>query len=322
MMSLNIRKILPAVLLFSAGCFLAFCEPQEQKPVAVGTEIEAAAETDGGSLMHQAEAPDVSIESLYKKETDDAEVIDIDLTEDGEELSETKQKDKPYRGWKIQDSAENEGTNIVKIATFDGKTASINIGGNSNIEKLWKPIGRALDAAWQIPGMKAERAAVYVDDSAHFRFVIFPTSFVYKDINLCEYLPSGMAFSYDSSLVYDVVLKVGELMPRVTGIFVSEKNLVELLYNAVIAPDVYMYDDNLTARVERLEKALLALAPKSMYSKPYEIDPELIQIVKKLYSENNNITKKEVIAWLKQQKIKYTQSDIDTIFVVLLGIYE
>ena len=59
-----------------------------------------------------------------------------------------------------------------------------------------------------------------------------------------------------------------------------------------------------------------------MYSKHYEIDPGLIQIVKKLYSENSNITKKEVTAWLKQQKIKYSQSDIDTIFVVLLGIYE
>lgn len=314
------EKLVFTALLFFAGCAFVFCQA-DKEPVVIGTEVEAKTELEN-SVVHQAEAPAVDDGSLSQKGADSAEVIEIDLYESDDEPGAIKQKDMPYRGWKIQETAENEKTNTVKIATFDGRTASIHIGDNSNADKILKSIGRALDAAWQIPGMKAEKAAVYVDDSAHFRFVIFPTSFVYKDINLCEYLPSGMAFSYDSSLVYDVVLKVGELMPRVTGILVSEKNLAELLYNAVIAPDIYMYDDNLTARVERLEKALLALAPKSMYSKPYEIDPGLIQIVKKLYSENNNITKKEVTAWLKQQKIKYSQSDIDTIFVVLLGIYE
>lgn len=320
-MNIKLRQSFFSVLFFSVFC-LAFCVPAEQNPVAIGTEVEASAKAGNETPLHQAEAPAIDSGSLSQKETDDAEVIDIDLSEDAEESGGLSQKDKPYRGWKIQDSPENNASNTMKIATFDGKVASINIGENADIEKLLKPIGRALDAAWQIPGMKAEKAAVYADDASHFRLVIFPTSFVYKDINLCEYLPSGIAFSYDSSLVYDVMLKVGDLMPRVTGIFVSEKELAELLYNAAIAPDVYMYDDNLVARVERLEKALLALAPKSMYSKPYEIDPGLIQIVKKLYSENSNITKKEVTAWLKQQKIKYSQSDIDTIFVVLLGIYE
>lgn len=320
-MNICLRRSVFAVLFFSAFC-MAFCAPDEQKPVAIGTEVEASDSAESGSPLHQAEAPAVDGGSFSQKGTDNAEVIDIDLSEDAEDTGSIAQKDKPYRGWKIQDSPENEGANVVKIATFDGKTASINIGENADIEKILKPVGRALDAAWQLPGMKAEKAAVYADDPTHFRLVIFPTSFVYKDINLCEYLPSGIAFSYDSSLLYDVVLKVGDLMPRVTGIFVSEKELAELLYNAAVTPDVYMYDDNLVARVERLEKALLALAPKAMYSKPYEIDPGLIQIIKKLYSENNNITKKEVTAWLKQQKIKYSQSDIDTIFVVLLGVYE
>ena len=320
---LNMKGKFVFAALFLAGAAFAFCETA-QEPVVIGTEVEVLEET-GKTPVHQAEAPSVDKESLSKKETGTVEVIDIDLYEDGEEPEKPgtlSQKDRPYKGWKIQETAENEKTNVVKIATFDSRIASIHIDENLDVEKILKSVGRALDAAWQLPGMKAEKAAVYVDDSAHFRFVIFPTSFVYKDINLCEYLPSGIAFSYDSSLSYDVVLKVGDVMPRVTGIFVSEKNLAELLYSAAVAPDIYMYDDNLTARVERLEKALLSLASKSMYSKPYEIDPGLIKIVKKLYSENNNITKKEVIAWLKQQKIKYSQSDIDTIFVVLLGIYE
>jgi len=314
------KEFISIILFLLTGSFI-ICDSLEKEPVVLDADEAVINEITYDSEVHKAEAPALDNENLSKKETEDAEVIDIDLREDADEPGMLKQKDRPYRGWKIKENSENEKTNVIEIATFDGRIASINIDDNLNLEKILKPIGRALDAAWEIPGMKADRAAVYVEDLSRFRLVVFPTSFVYKDINLCEYLPSGIAFSYDASLVYDVLLKVGDLMPRVTGIFISEKDLAELLYHAVIAPDVYVYDDSLAARVERLEKALLALAPKAMYSKPYEIDPELIQTVKKLYSENNDISKKEVIAWLKQRKIKYTQSDIDTIFVVLLGIY-
>lgn len=314
------KEFISIILFLLTGSFI-ICDSLEKEPVVLDADEAVINEITYDSEVHKAEAPALDNENLSKKETEDAEVIDIDLREDADEPGMLKQKDRPYRGWKIKENSENEKTNVIEIATFDGRIASINIDDNLNLEKILKPIGRALDAAWEIPGMKADRAAVYVEDLSRFRLVVFPTSFVYKDINLCEYLPSGIAFSYDASLVYDVLLKVGDLMPRVTGIFISEKDLAELLYHAVIAPDVYVYDDSLAARIERLEKALLALAPKAMYSKPYEIDPELIQTVKKLYSENNDISKKEVIAWLKQRKIKYTQSDIDTIFVVLLGIY-
>lgn len=314
------KEFISIILFLLTGSFI-ICDSLEKEPVVLDADEAVINEITYDSEVHKAEAPALDNENLSKKETEDAEVIDIDLREDADEPGMLKQKERPYRGWKIKENSENEKTNVIEIATFDGRIASINIDDNLNLEKILKPIGRALDAAWEIPGMKADRAAVYVEDLSRFRLVVFPTSFVYKDINLCEYLPSGIAFSYDASLVYDVLLKVGDLMPRVTGIFISEKDLAELLYHAVIAPDVYVYDDSLAARVERLEKALLALAPKAMYSKPYEIDPELIQTVKKLYSENNDISKKEVIAWLKQRKIKYTQSDIDTIFVVLLGIY-
>lgn len=309
------------ILFFLIGSFIV-CDSLDKDPVMLDADEAVINEITYDSEIHKAEAPTVDKEILSKNKTGNAEVIDIDLREDAEESGIIKQEDRPYRGWKIKEISENGKTNVTEIATFDGRIASIYIDESLDLEKIIKPIGRALDAAWEIPGMKAERAAVYVEDQSRFRLVVFPTSFVYKDINLCEYLPSGIAFSKDASLVYDVLLKVGDLMPRVTGIFISEKDLAELLYYAVTAPDIYVHDDNLSARVERLEKALLALAPEAVYSKPYEINPELIQIVKKLYSENNNISKKEVIAWLKQRKIKFSQSDIDTIFVVLLGIYK
>ena len=67
---------------------------------------------------------------------------------------------------------------------------------------------------------------------------------------------------------------------------------------------------------------MLALSQKGFYTKPYQIDESLIQYVKNKYNENKNITKKDIAAALKADGIKYKMSDIDTIFVILLGIYE
>lgn len=301
-----------------------FCA--ENKPDLLDSELEHAvsASSKKDDKIHQAEAPSVQPDDFLQAKKDDVLIIDVETSDEDEfdNAFDGAKRKRPYKGWRLTENSSLENTNQFEIATFDGRTASIIVDNYFTSESQLKPIEKALDAVWKIPGMQSNKAAVYVENESKFRFVLFPASFVYKDIELCDYLPSGIAFSYDSSLVYDVALKVGDLLPRVTGAFVSEKDFAELLYRAATLPDLYVNDADLTARVERLEKALLALAPKALYSRPYEIDPDLIQKVKILYRENNNITKKEIIAQLKQQKVKYSQSDIDTICIVLLGIYE
>lgn len=302
-------------------CASVYCTATE--PALLDTELEPAVSSSSkkDGAVHQAEAPAVEPGEFLQAKKDEALIIDVETTDEDDEFYDANRK-RPYKGWRLAENSSLENSNNLEIATFDGRTASIILESFFTSESQLKPIEKALDAVWKIPGMQSDKATVYVENESKFRFVLFPSSFVYKDIELCDYLPSGIAFSYDSSLIYDVALKVGDLLPHVTGAFVSEKDFAELLYRAATLPDLYVNDADLTARVERLEKALLALAPKALYSKPYEIDPELIQKVKILYIENNNITKKEIIARLKQQKVKYSQSDIDTICVVLLGIYE
>ena len=73
--------------LFLAGAAFAFCETA-QEPVVIGTDVEAL-EENGKTPVHQAEAPSVDKEDLSKKEAGTAEVIDIDLYEDGEEPEKT-----------------------------------------------------------------------------------------------------------------------------------------------------------------------------------------------------------------------------------------
>ncbi|MBO4731186.1 MAG: hypothetical protein J5597_00065 [Spirochaetaceae bacterium] len=227
-----------------------------------------------------------------------------------------------YEGWKITVPATLENSNRCEIGTYDGKKATVimNSGLLTNVQL--DAIGRALDAAWALPGLDVKLATVFAENDKNFRFVLYPSSLRYGNTQLVEYLPSGLTFSYNTALFYDVVLKVWDLVPRVTGAYVSPDDFVAALYKATIVPDLYMYDNDLVERVERLEKALLSLSTKSFFAKPYQIDESLIQYVKNMYNANKNITKKDVTAALKTDGIKYKMSDIDTIFVILLGIYE
>lgn len=237
-----------------------------------------------------------------------------------EEIKEPEPE--PYEGWKISVPASADAPNVVEIATFDGKTASINVPGGLLTDMQVLYIGRSIDAIWTIPGLYIKQIYVYVESGGKFRFVFIPESFVYNEKELREFLPSGMTFSYDNSLYFDVVLKVDGLRPRVQGIYVSPEDFADSIYRATVVPDLYMYDNELSERVSRLEKALLALSSKGFYARPSVIDEGLIQFVKNMYNENKNITKQEVITELKNQKIKYSTHEVDTIFAVLLGIYE
>ncbi|MCQ2593817.1 MAG: hypothetical protein MJ196_00995 [Treponemataceae bacterium] len=248
------------------------------------------------------------------------------LKEINRELAENKETEKieedtGWEGWKITRNATPENPNRVEIATFEGKTASVTISGGFISDDKVAAIGRALDAAWLVPDLVIKSVSVYMEDTERFRFVLFPESFTYNDLDLCQFLPSGIAFSYSGALFYDVILKVGNVKPRLNGTYVEPADFAAQVYKGVMFPDMIL-EGNLQDRVARLEQALLGLASRGFYARPSKIDIELIQQVRMMYSENNLITKKEVMAKLKEQGIKYTSAEIDTIFVVLLGVIE
>lgn len=303
-------------------------------PAATGTKT--AGKPDGAQNTEStgAQTAGDSADSVLYADTDAAASFDSsaggtnDAATGEEQLPslrdeiETEQIDPSYEGWRVSVAATAANPNRVEIATFAGRTASVTVPGGFLSDERLTAIGRALDATWNIPGLTVKQTSVYVETDRKFRFVIFPSSLIYEENELKDFLPSGITFVYDTSLIYDVVLKVNNVKPRVKGTFVSAEDFALLVYRATIFPDLYLYDNDLANRVERLEKAVLSLAPRGFYARPYSISPEVIQFVKNMYNENNNITKKEVIAALKEQKIKYASSDVDAIFAVLFGVYD
>ncbi len=297
---------------------LSFDLPQNVPNVSESENAENSGSAENAGQV--AEVVEIQLSDVLPDDVQNA-LSEINRELAGNKGTEKAEEDPSWEGWKITKNATLENPNRVEIATFEGKTASVTISGGFISDEKVAAIGRALDAAWLVPDLVIKSVSVYMEDTERFRFVLFPETFTYNDIDLCQFLPSGIAFSYSGALFYDVILKVGNVKPRLNGTYVEPADFAAQLYKGVMFPDMIL-EGNLQDRVARLEQALLGLASRGFYARPSKIDTELIQQVRMMYSENNLITKKEVMARLKEEGIKYTSAEIDTIFVVLLGVIE
>lgn len=183
-------------------------------------------------------------------------------------------------------------------------------------------IGNTLNTVWALPGLSGTSATVMVEDDTVFRFVIYPDELLYKMNDFKEFLPSGMAFYYNTALFYDITMKVGDLMPKVAGAYVSPDDLLSEMKSASIMPDMYMYDTYFLKRLERLEKALMAVSKKNIFGQTSEVSEDIVLAIRSMYNENPKITKKEVADKLRQKNIKATATDINAVFMVYLGRIE
>ncbi len=183
-------------------------------------------------------------------------------------------------------------------------------------------VGNALNTAWAIPGFEGSTSTVKIESDSVFRFVLYPDKFSINKSDFKSFFPSGMAFYYNSALFYDLTMKVGDLMPKVAGAYVSPDDLLSEIQSASIMPDMYMYDTYFIKRLERLEKALMAVSKKNIFGQTTEVSEDIVLAVRSMYNENPKITKKEVADKLKQKNIKATAADINAVFMVYLGRIE
>lgn len=203
----------------------------------------------------------------------------------------------------------------------EGKTAAV----YSEIpltEDIIQKVGGALTAVWALPGIEGSSSTVMVEEPSIFRFVIYPDKLMYNNNDFKSFFPSGMAFYYNTALFYDITMKVGDLMPKVAGAYVSPDDLLSEIKSASIMPDMYMYDTYFLKRLERLEKALMAVSKKNIFGQTSEVSEDIVLAVRSMYNENPKITKKEVADKLKQKNIKATAADINAVFMVYLGRIE
>lgn len=221
------------------------------------------------------------------------------------------------QGWALSDTQGSRST----LSGPGGKKAVIYADIPVTDDVIAK-VGTALNTVWALPGLEGTSSTVMVEEASIFRFVIYPDKLIYNKSDFKEFFPSGMAFYYNSALFYDITMKVGDLMPKVAGSYISPDDLLSEIKSASIMPDMYMYDTYFLKRLERLEKALMAVSKKNLFGQTSEVNEDIVLAVRSMYNENPKITKKEVADKLKQKNIKATAADINAVFMVYLGRIE
>lgn len=212
------------------------------------------------------------------------------------------------------------GEGILTLSRADGKT--VTVAGASATDTAISKLTACLDTAWAIPGLKGSRASAAFADNGSFRFVLYPEALSYEGKDFVQYLPSGLAFRFDTALFYDVTVKVDELIPRVQGAYIAPDAFLSQLSEAVRFPEQFLSDSYVFDRLERLEAAVMALSKKGVFAKAAVVEPELVLIIKSIYNENPGMTQKEMAAELKQRGYAASSADIAAVYMVYLGLIE
>lgn len=106
-------------------------------------------------------------------------------------------------------------------------------------------------SGWKL--LHIARARV-VFKGARADILVVPSSFVYKGVNLADYMPSGMQFYYDRYLEYDFRMLKDNLFLRMKGEVFDEKQFAERLYSAVENPVLYLRTHNPEYLLRRLDE--------------------------------------------------------------------
>jgi len=96
-------------------------------------------------------------------------------------------------------------------------------------------------AGWKL--LKIAQAKVVFNDS-RVNILVLPSSFVYKNVNLADYMPSGMQFYYVKYLQYDFRMLKDSLFLRLKGEVYSETQFADRLYAAVENPVLFLQTNN------------------------------------------------------------------------------
>jgi hypothetical protein len=131
------------------------------------------------------------------------------------------------------------------------------------------------------------------------------------------FLPSGLSFYFRRSLFYDISIKAGDFIPKVTGAYISPDGLMRHISAAILMPEMYLYDQSLMERVERLENALMAALKKAAPSSG--ISSEIVLAVANIHNENPGISPEETLKILKARKVKTDIKEVRAVYFVLFG---
>ncbi|MDR2794035.1 MAG: hypothetical protein LBB61_10315 [Treponema sp.] len=217
--------------------------------------------------------------------------------------------------WSLLNETQGKDQIVTVLSGPGGRTASVISAaalGRSDIAA----IGSSLNTVWAIPGLKGTDASARLDSDG-FRLVAYPTSFIAGGRDLMPFLPSGLSFYFRTSLFYDISLKVNDFIPKVTGAYVSPEGLIRHVSAAILIPEMYLYDQSLMERIERLENALMAALKKA--GPTSGVSSEIVRAVANICNENPGITPEAALKELKTRKFKTSIKEVRAVYFVLFG---
>lgn len=180
-------------------------------------------------------------------------------------------------GFKVTNTQQANGQTVYTVTDPSGLSLTV-----ATSAPLTAADGRVLERVDStLSGWKnlkiSEEKVVFHDGRADI--LVIPSSFVYKNIDLSKYMPSGIQFYYDKYLQYDFRMFKDNLFLRLKGEIFDESQFADRLYGAVQNPVLYLQTNNpeyllqqindlvtkvdtLTARLQEQRKALEAADAK------------------------------------------------------------
>ncbi|MDR0644117.1 MAG: hypothetical protein LBG05_04260 [Treponema sp.] len=224
------------------------------------------------------------------------------------------------RVWERRNERKDDAGTVTELVSSDARVCRV-ISTNSLGDSDARVISNSLNAVWAIPGLRGTESSARMDEKSDggFRLVVYPVSFMNGGEELSGYFPSGMTFYFRTSLFYDISMKVDDLMPKVTGAFVSPEGLIKHISAAILMPEMYMFDQSLLGRIDRLEKALIAALAKS--APKVGVSPETTLAVLNEYNANPNQNSEAVFTALKKKGLKTNIKEVRAVLWTHFGIF-
>jgi hypothetical protein len=129
-------------------------------------------------------------------------------------------------------SVETRGTETeYTIGDDEGLVLSVVTSGeitNTQIQEISKL--REKFYSWRHLSMESMSVVFYPNET---EIVIMPSSFHYGDVELAEYLPSGLVFFDNTRMEYGFRVRADKRYPRLSGVFTTEEGLAEAILDAI-----------------------------------------------------------------------------------------
>ncbi|MCU0843980.1 MAG: hypothetical protein MUC76_03530 [Spirochaetes bacterium] len=217
------------------------------------------------------------------------------------------------------DGEEREnGRTVLTLKDGEGKVFVLGYDAEP-VDEVVKRILKIRSDFYAWKHVKIERMSFdYSKDVLEVNLV--PAEFTYKGVNVLDYLPAGLLFSYYDATYYNFRITRDKMFVRVYGEYVAEEELCEKTITAISDPLAYVRardPEYLLQRLDRLVSAIMAFESTGAFGSPRPIDRSVVQRIVAIKRQNPVLKRKDIVKELEKEKISISEKAVG----VVLGIY-